>query len=194
MSKHLFFICLLLAGYFTSSLPVLADGPHGGGSHGGAGRGAGSAGNRAGFRGGRNPGNYSYRGRGYSRNWNGRNWNGRNWNRGGYYRYHRWYPGYAGAGIYGFGYPFYSGSYYPYDYPFAYDGDTPYYGYSYYPESAGSSEAAVQAALAQRGYYNGPIDGILGPASYRAIRAFQAAHGLPPTGQVDSKLLRALRQ
>jgi Putative peptidoglycan binding domain len=181
MSKHQIFFCLLLAGYFTSALPILADSPHGGG-----GRGAGSAqaGSRAGFRGGRNPGNYSYRGRGY----------GRNWNRGGYYRYHRWYAGYGGAGIYGFGYPFYSGSYYPYDYPFAYDGDTPYYGYSYYPESAGSSEAAVQAALAQRGYYNGPIDGILGPASYRAIRAFQAAHGLPPTGQVDSKLLRELRR
>ena len=97
-------------------------------------------------------------------------------------------------GVYGFGYPSYSNYYYPYDYPFAYYGDTPYYGYSDYPPVAtGSSEATVQAALAQRGYYRGAIDGILGLASLRAIRSFQADQGFPVTGQVDVRLLRALR-
>jgi hypothetical protein len=181
MSKYLFFSRLLLAGYFACSSLAFADEPHGA-----AGRAAGSAqsGVRGGFHGGPRPGYSGYGNRGY----------GRNWGQGGHYWHHRWYPGYVGLGIYGLGYPYYSGSYYPYDSPFAYYGDTPYYGYSYYPQPVGSSEAAVQAELAQRGYYHGPIDGILGPASYRAIRAFQAAHGLPPTGQVDSNLLRALRR
>ncbi len=50
----------------------------------------------------------------------------------------------------------------------------------------------VQSALRRRGYYNGPIDGDLGPGSRAAIRDFQFARGLTPTGRVDSTLLRAL--
>jgi peptidoglycan hydrolase-like protein with peptidoglycan-binding domain len=36
----------------------------------------------------------------------------------------------------------------------------------------------VQAALSWRGYYDGPIDGVIGPDGTRAIRAFQEAQGL----------------
>lgn len=51
----------------------------------------------------------------------------------------------------------------------------------------------VQSALADRGYYHGVIDGIIGPQSRQAIEAFQADQGLPVTGQIDGKLLAALR-
>jgi peptidoglycan hydrolase-like protein with peptidoglycan-binding domain len=51
----------------------------------------------------------------------------------------------------------------------------------------------VQSNLAQLGYYHGPIDGEIGSGSRQAIRAFQAAQGLPVTGMIDPKLLKALR-
>ena len=52
---------------------------------------------------------------------------------------------------------------------------------------------AVQAELARRGYYRGPVDGVLGPESRSAIRSFQARNGLPVTGRIDADLFRALR-
>ena len=51
----------------------------------------------------------------------------------------------------------------------------------------------VQTELARRGYYNGLIDGVIGPESQTAIREFQAAAGLPVTGQIDDNLMEALR-
>ena len=51
----------------------------------------------------------------------------------------------------------------------------------------------VQAELARRGYYRGPINGVIGSGSRRAIREFQAAEGLPITGRIDESLIRALR-
>jgi localization factor PodJL len=51
---------------------------------------------------------------------------------------------------------------------------------------------SVQSKLAQRGYYQGAIDGVIGSDSRQAIRAFQAAQGLPVTGAIDIKLLNAL--
>ena len=56
----------------------------------------------------------------------------------------------------------------------------------------GSVEASVQQALSQRGYYQGPIDGELGPYSRRSIARYQADSGLRPTGQVSVSLLRSL--
>jgi Putative peptidoglycan binding domain len=197
MKKYLFLGCALIAIFF-GSLPAAraASGQATGPAHtSGGGGGHGFAGGGHGFS-GRGFGGHGFAGRGggfhgpYGR-WEGRGYG--HWG-GGRYWHHRWYPGYYGLGIYGLGYPYYSDYYYPYDYPFAYYGDTPYYGYSDYPPvPAGSAEAAVQSALARRGYYRGEIDGILGPASYRAIRSFQADQGLPVTGQVDARLLRALR-
>jgi hypothetical protein len=61
-----------------------------------------------------------------------------------------------------------------------------------YSENYGDTDAAVQSALARRGYYHGAIDGDIGPMSSRAIARFQADHGLPVTGRVTSSLLRSL--
>ncbi len=58
--------------------------------------------------------------------------------------------------------------------------------------SAGSADAAVQRALSRRGYYNGPIDGDIGPGTRAAIARYQRDAGLRPTGVVDSTLLRSL--
>jgi len=55
-----------------------------------------------------------------------------------------------------------------------------------------SMEAAVQRALARNGYYNGSIDGIIGPMSRRAIANYQADHGLRVTRYPDSSLLNSL--
>lgn len=91
-------------------------------------------------------------------------------------------------GLGGYGWPYYYGygaGYYPYG---SYYGDG--YGYGY---NDGSVAADVQAALADLGYYNGPIDGVLGPRSRRAIANFQARNGLRPTGRVDQRLLSALQ-
>jgi peptidoglycan hydrolase-like protein with peptidoglycan-binding domain len=53
--------------------------------------------------------------------------------------------------------------------------------------------SAVQSALTKRGYYRGPIDGVIGASSRRAIRAFQANQGSPVTGLIDRKLISALQ-
>ncbi len=43
----------------------------------------------------------------------------------------------------------------------------------------------TQHMLAVLGYYDGPIDGILGPAQVKAIEKAQAAYHLPVTGKLD---------
>jgi peptidoglycan hydrolase-like protein with peptidoglycan-binding domain len=45
----------------------------------------------------------------------------------------------------------------------------------------------VQIALYRHGYYKGPIDGISGPLTKRAIRSFQRARGLTPDGVVGAR-------
>lgn len=64
----------------------------------------------------------------------------------------------------------------------------------YYPRDwqMDSTDMKVQRALARRGYYNGPIDGSLGPGSRNAIARYQRDRGLPVTGSVTSSLLRSL--
>jgi peptidoglycan hydrolase-like protein with peptidoglycan-binding domain len=57
----------------------------------------------------------------------------------------------------------------------------------------GSSDAAVQRALARRGYYSSAIDGVIGPRSRRSISHYQAEHGLRVTGSITPALLRSLR-
>lgn len=60
--------------------------------------------------------------------------------------------------------------------------------------SANSSlDYAIQQALYDRGYYDGPLDGDIGPASRLAIANFQADNGLEPTGIIDETLLRYLQ-
>ena len=40
----------------------------------------------------------------------------------------------------------------------------------------------VQKALKERGFYNGPIDGVWGTESKNAVKAYQKAKGLPVSG------------
>ncbi len=56
-----------------------------------------------------------------------------------------------------------------------------------------SESAEVQQHLARAGYYDGVIDGKLGPASRAAIRAFQNGRGLAADGFPSLQLLQALR-
>ena len=97
-------------------------------------------------------------------------------------------------GFDGFGYP----DYYPYDYPYYYA--YPYDAYqsvdnsgNYRTSKSGNVTSALQSALTKRGYYHGPIDGIIGAGSHRAIRAFQTDQGLPVTRLIDRKLISALQ-
>ena len=61
------------------------------------------------------------------------------------------------------------------------------------PVYGGSSVAAeAQSVLASYGYYEGSIDGILGPRSRAAIRSWQMDQGLVVTGGLDSPTLQTL--
>jgi hypothetical protein len=52
----------------------------------------------------------------------------------------------------------------------------------------------VQARLNNIGYHCGNIDGLIGPATRRALRDFQAHQGLDPSGAVDEPTRRRLRE
>lgn len=47
-----------------------------------------------------------------------------------------------------------------------------------------SERRAIQRQLARAGYYNGGIDGVFGPGTYRAVAAYAADRGLQ--GRIDS--------
>jgi hypothetical protein len=125
------------------------------------------------------------------------------WRYGGnrYYGGARYYGGnryYGGTRYYyngGFVYP-YSYSYWPYAYsgyyPYSHYEDYPYT-YSYYSEPASygydtSLVAQVQTRLAD-GYYDGVIDGIMGPQTRAAISAYESTHNLVVDGMISSRLL-----
>ena len=55
-----------------------------------------------------------------------------------------------------------------------------------------SVESAVQTVLAKQGYYQGAIDGTLGPATSRAIRNYQRDHRLTPTGTINPVLVASM--
>jgi SOS response regulatory protein OraA/RecX len=57
----------------------------------------------------------------------------------------------------------------------------------------GSVPARVQLALAEKGFYRGSVDGVIGYQSQEAIRRYQRSRGLRATGIIDDSLLRALR-
>ena len=52
--------------------------------------------------------------------------------------------------------------------------------------------ASIQSDLTDAGYFTGPIDGIWGPETANAIKALQAANGLPETGFMDPATQQAL--
>lgn len=50
----------------------------------------------------------------------------------------------------------------------------------------------VQAALMRLGFYDGDIDGLLGPKTRAALIAYQKANGIPQTGRMDIVTLSEL--
>ncbi|MEL6436867.1 MAG: lytic murein transglycosylase, partial [Pseudomonadota bacterium] len=52
----------------------------------------------------------------------------------------------------------------------------------------------LQARLARKGFYEGDVDGKIGPMSRAAIKAFQASAGLPQDGFASMEVLSVLRR
>jgi hypothetical protein len=91
---------------------------------------------------------------------------------------------------------------------FAYAASVPYYGYGGYDgarsiymingpyrnHAVPSVNIQVQTYLAQLGYYQGPIDGIVAPGSRTAvaISSYQRDHHMPVTGLINGGLLTSL--
>jgi Putative peptidoglycan binding domain len=129
-----------------------------------------------------------------SQNWQGRNywafrnyrsaWHDRGWWHNHYNRvvfvYGGWYAWNAGWWYPAWGYA--PNAYY------AYDG--PIYGYNSLPPD--QVVANVQAALQEQGYYQGDVDGLLGPITREAIAGYQADHGLYTTSAIDQPTLESL--
>ena len=130
----------------------------------------------------------TFRQGGFNR-WNGNGWSG-DWRHRGHFRDRDRFIFFGGFGFPYYGcpygyypYDYYGYGYYPYGYssPYGYDYDysrEPAYGYDYrdrYRE--GSSVVALQRQMARAGYYHGAIDGIMGPETRRAIRAYERSHG-----------------
>ena len=65
------------------------------------------------------------------------------------------------------------------------------------PEIARRSAASlmfdIQRELAAKGYYDGAVDGIMGPRAMQAIRNFEKANGLKLTGEPSEMLLERIR-
>ena len=97
---------------------------------------------------------------------------------------------------FGFGYPYYGYGYgYPYygAYPYGYGYYTPRYtAYDGNGITDDATVAAVQRRLARGGYYHGSVDGVIGPGTRTAVRAFERNNGLPVDGVIDRQLLRAM--
>ena len=117
--------------------------------------------------------------RNYNRQWHDRSWWRSHYDRivfvsGGWYYWNAgyWFPawGYAPSVSY------------------VYDG--PIYGYN--GLSPDQVTVNVQEQLARAGYYDGPIDGLLGPMTREAIAAFQADSGLAITSAIDEPTLATL--
>jgi len=127
----------------------------------------------------------AFRGQRYAafRNYN-RQWHDRSWWRSHYNRIvfvnNGWYYWNAGYWFPAWGYaPSVS---------YVYDG--PIYGYN--GLSPDQVTVNVQQQLARAGYYDGPIDGTLGPMTREAIAAYQADNGLSVTSAIDEPTLATL--
>ena len=137
-----------------------------------------------------------------------RTWH-RNWDRG---RDHFWH-GHRCHFHNGFWFIYDPFPFYPYGYGYGFDlyPYAPYYA-SYYddgtyaadeyaqapdaPQSENTGDGRVsdvQSALAREGYYDGAVDGKLGPATRSALRRYQRDHGLDATGGITSGVIQALR-
>jgi len=117
--------------------------------------------------------------RNYHRQWHDRGW----WRS----HYNRIVFVNAGWYYWNAGYWFPAWGYDPYA-AYAYDG--PIYGYNGLPPDQVIVD--VQEQLQRDGYYDGPIDGVLGPMTREAIAAFQADNGLAVTSVIDEPTLATL--
>ena len=117
--------------------------------------------------------------RNYSSQWHERNWWRNHYNRV-VFVYGGWYAWNAGYWIPAWGYD--SNAYY------AYDG--PIYAYNNLPPD--QVIANVQAALQEQGYYQGEVDGLLGPLTRAAVANYQRDHGLYITSAIDRPTLSSL--
>ncbi|HAF02280.1 MAG TPA: hypothetical protein DCG89_00555 [Spartobacteria bacterium] len=117
--------------------------------------------------------------RSYTSQWHDRTWWGSRYNR----------------IVFSFGAPYYwnSGYWYPawgYDRYANYYYDGPIYAYNDLPPD--QVIANVQAAMQAQGYYQGEVDGILGPRTRAAIAGYQRDHGLYITSAIDEPTLASL--
>jgi len=117
--------------------------------------------------------------RNYEREWHNRGWWRSHYDRiifvnGGWYYWDAgyWFPAWG---------------YDPYV-TYVYDG--PIYAYDGLPPDQVTVD--VQEQLASAGYYDGPIDGVLGPMTREAIANFQADNGLAVTSAIDEPTLATM--
>jgi peptidoglycan hydrolase-like protein with peptidoglycan-binding domain len=94
---------------------------------------------------------------------------------GGYYYWNQgfWFPAWGYDSAY---------SYYPYD--------GPIYAYNDLPPD--QVIANVQASLQAQGYYEGEVDGLLGPLTRAGLANYQRDHGLYTTAAIDEPTLSSL--
>ena len=88
--------------------------------------------------------------------------------------------------------PYYADDYYPYDY---YADSQPYDNTEPYNNGVPAADPTVEATqeeLAQQGYYNGPVDGIFGPATRDAVANYQIANQLNVTGSLSPDTMQSL--
>ncbi len=176
-SKHIIFISCLAATVLMAS-PVLGQAQHSRG-----GRAMISAPPATAHHVARNYSRYS--GSRYGGTWHsGTNWRHHQGNRfffyGGYPYAYGWYPYYWDS-PYGYGY-----NYYPYSYGYSYYGQ-PAHGYT-----SDSVVQQVQSQLADEGYYRGAVDGVVGPQTRAAIRAYESRHRMPVDGAISNDLLSTM--
>jgi Putative peptidoglycan binding domain len=106
-----------------------------------------------------------------------------------------WWHSHHNRIVFVFGSPYYwnSGYWFPawgYNPNAYYAWDGPIYGYNRLPPD--QVIANVQAALQQQGYYQGGVDGLLGPLTRGAIADYQRDHGLYTTSTIDEPTLQSL--
>jgi hypothetical protein len=108
-----------------------------------------------------------------------------------------WYRSrYSRVELIGGGYYFWNNGYW---YPaWGYDPSAQYYAYDapiYVGQRAEPPDrviADVQAELQQMGYYQGEVDGLLGPLTRQALTDYQADQGLTTTAVIDEPTLNSL--
>jgi Putative peptidoglycan binding domain len=117
--------------------------------------------------------------RNYKSEWRDRDW---------WHRHHNRIVFVFGAPYYWHaGYWFPAWGYYP-DAYYAWDG--PIYAYNNLPPD--QVIANVQATLQEQGYYQGEVDGLVGPLTRGALAAYQRDHGLYVTSAIDQPTLQSL--